>query len=375
MRSIDDKWVEPVDSNADVSASTGSSLTDLLRGKVSKKKKRFQQDGFDLDLTYVLPNIIAMGFPSEGLEATYRNPMPSVQRFFNKRHPDNYKLYNLCEERWYEKAKFDGRVSHYGFQDHNPCNFSLLLPIMQDIHAHLYPDGKLDPNRVAAIHCKAGKGRTGLIIVCWLLYSGLFPTYEPELALRFYAVKRTKNQKGVTISSQIRYAQYFARWLRMERGLARFPRVPERNPVLLQSIRLVGIPPSTRGKDVWFKLVQADGKYSSKGRLVPERRLAEDYILLSSGSGTGITPLDHDVTVHFYTGGMFDTTKLFAFWFNTRFIGMMDGGENNDKEVELDDGGTRTLVLSKAQLDKACKDVNHKLFLDTFRVELVFTSA
>jgi hypothetical protein len=70
----------------------GGSIADLLRAKVSKKKKRFQQEGFDLDLTYVLPNVIAMGFPSEGLEGTYRNNMVDVQRFFNKRHPDAYKL-------------------------------------------------------------------------------------------------------------------------------------------------------------------------------------------------------------------------------------------------------------------------------------------
>jgi len=182
---------------------------------------------------------------------------------------------------------------------------------------------------------------SGFIICCWLLYNRMFPTYDPSLALRFYAVKRTKNQKGVTIPSQIRYVIYFARWLRFERGLARFPAIPARNPVLLQTIRLLGIPRATTGKDVWFKLVQNDGtKYSSKGKAALERRLAEDYLLFQArdASGQGITALDADCNITFYCGGMFDTTKLFQFWFNTRMIGVLESAAregNSDAEQEV----------------------------------------
>ncbi len=44
----------------------------VVRSLVSKKKVRYTEEGFDLDLTYITPRIIAMGAPSEGSEAAYR---------------------------------------------------------------------------------------------------------------------------------------------------------------------------------------------------------------------------------------------------------------------------------------------------------------
>ena len=45
-------------------------LTNRVRKLVSLKKRRFVGDGVDLDLTYITPRVIAMGFPSEGAEAS-----------------------------------------------------------------------------------------------------------------------------------------------------------------------------------------------------------------------------------------------------------------------------------------------------------------
>ena len=72
-------------------------VTNVARGLVSKKKVRFQEDGYDLDLAYITEKIIAMGFPVEGdgLESKYRNPMEEVIRFMEDKHPGHYKVYNL----------------------------------------------------------------------------------------------------------------------------------------------------------------------------------------------------------------------------------------------------------------------------------------
>lgn len=50
-----------------------------LRAVVSGSRVRYTQNGFDLDLTYITPNLIAMGYPASGVEKTYRNDINEVR--------------------------------------------------------------------------------------------------------------------------------------------------------------------------------------------------------------------------------------------------------------------------------------------------------
>lgn len=175
-----------------------------IRQLVSKKKRRHKELGFDLDLSYITTRIIAMGFPSTGNEGIYRNHADHVTEFLRIKHGDKVKVYNLCSERDYPVSLFDGRVSKYPFDDHNPPPMQMFLPFCKDAKQWL----DSDPENVIAVHCKAGKGRTGVMICAYLLYVGEWDNADECMA--FYGFARTHNGKGVTIPSQIRFIRHFA---------------------------------------------------------------------------------------------------------------------------------------------------------------------
>lgn len=194
-----------------------------VRSLVSKNKRRTVLNAAEspcgaavnLDLVAVHPRVVAMGFPATGFEATFRNSGDDVKQYLDAKYGAKYWVYNLCCEaqHQYDAAFFYHRVSSYPFRDHTPCSLAMLLAFVTEAEQYLAQD----PANVVVLHCKAGKGRTGLFACCLLLR--LMPTDSSvasaseslaDRMIRYYGEQRTTNGKGLTIPSQIRTVRNFA---------------------------------------------------------------------------------------------------------------------------------------------------------------------
>lgn len=278
-----------------------------------------------------------MGFPATGLEGQYRNHMKDVKRFMKERHKDNFKVYNLCSEREYDPSEFEGRVSVFPFEDHQAPPFESILPFCQDVEQWLSENEE----NVCAIHCKAGKGRTGVMICAYLVYTGNYGSADQ--VLDYYAVQRTYDGKGVTIPSQARYVRYFADF--MERGKIRD------GSLFLQRIRLSRVPKNGCTPDFKISHISGTELFHYKTATGQKKKLRKFHY---SPTGEIVlecenAPVCGDIKIQFFN----KKKRIFHFWINTAFV---EGG---------------FLSIDRWGLDKL-KDKKCKKYPEDFCVQLYF---
>ena len=198
--------------------------------------------------------MIATSFPSSGFRSLYRNPIEKVAGFLDTKHPDRYKIYNLCSERTYETDHFHGRVERVMIDDHNVPSVKQMVEFAENVRDWLGED----PDNVIVVHCKGGKGRTGTMICVWLIESGVFSSAANSLD--YFGNRRTdtnvsKKFQGVETPSQSRYVGYYE-WVKNNSR-----ELPEETPVKITEILIKGMMymGAGDGSDFWLMIDQGRG--------------------------------------------------------------------------------------------------------------------
>jgi protein-tyrosine phosphatase len=283
-----------------------------LRQVVSQKRVRFQDKDFDLDLSYICPNVLAMGLPANGMDAMFRNNEQDVANMLNKFHPSSYMIYNLAQKK-YDYSLFENRVREWGWKDHHAPGLELLFKNVNDMCEFL----KQDIKNVVIVHCKAGKGRTGTSIAALLVYCGLYRT--PEEALKYFSYRRANTidpKGGVTIPSQKRYIKYFA-------DILAGRQTPNRNKYKINSISISGVP--MYDKKNGAKLVvhvmhdTVTEIYNGKKEQIKLEPVTHTYGTFQA-QGLQDTELDGDIMLRFANVGFFNEETRFRISFNTHMI-------------------------------------------------------
>uniref|UniRef100_A0A8C5LTX7 Phosphatidylinositol-3,4,5-trisphosphate 3-phosphatase n=1 Tax=Leptobrachium leishanense TaxID=445787 RepID=A0A8C5LTX7_9ANUR len=338
-------------------ASQKKELEKVTRRMVSENKRRYQKDGFDLDLTYVTDRIIAMSFPSSGKQSFYRNPIEEVARFLDLKHKDHYKIYNLCSEKGYDPKYFHYRVERIFIDDHNVPALADMLTFTASARAWMAQD----PKNIIAIHCKGGKGRTGTMVCTYLVDCDQFENAKESLD--YFGERRTDTSvstkfQGVETPSQSRYVCYYE-IMKNKYQL----QLPPQKTLRIRSIRIhsIGGVGKSNGSDLKVQIVS--------NKKVIFQCVCETQenckLFFDAGSNSTVISLEEcpiisgDIKIRFESNaGLpkgYDDCP-FYFWFNTSFT------ENN------------RLYLSKNELDNPHKEKSAKIYKSDFAVELNFES-
>eukprot|EP00092_Neocalanus_flemingeri_P006606 GFUD01007125.1.p1 GENE.GFUD01007125.1~~GFUD01007125.1.p1 ORF type:complete len:594 (-),score=150.38 GFUD01007125.1:72-1853(-) len=331
-------------------------LQTAARQLISQNKRRYQQDGFDLDLTYVTNRVIATSFPSSGMWSLYRNPIEKVAAFLDTKHPDRYKLFNLCSEKTYDTSFFHDRVERVMIDDHNVPSVEQMLSFANTVRDWLGEN----PDNVIVVHCKGGKGRTGTMICVWLIESGVFTS--AALSLDYFGNRRTDTNvstkfQGVETPSQSRYVGYYESVKNNNRQL------PAEVPVRLTEISITGVMFMGKGdgSDFWVEIDQGRGNTVFTANFGTQNNCKAAY---NSATDTLTVQMINCPVIRGDTRVLFQTSSRqvpknyekcpFYFWFHTGFV--KDG----------------KMVIKREELDNPHKSKTWHCFRESLAVDLRF---
>jgi hypothetical protein len=239
-------------------------------------------------------------------------------------HRDKYKMFNFCCEpgRGYDPKIFYGRVERYPFKDHNTPPLETMAAFANSAKYWL----DQDPQNVVNMHCKAGKGRAGLMCCVLLVRTGA--AKNAKEALELYDRKRVVNNKGLTVTSQRKFVIFYEAlwrkfWNSKDVDIGQIPGEPPESEKWK-------VPPQPELHLLGVELVNAIPKALTKIRIkVYQGTNFKPKLLYDSGKGhVGKLAFDCDcvikgnfkVLVQQPKGIFGKYKKLFELWHNTLFM-------------------------------------------------------
>ncbi len=148
----------------------------------------------------------------------YRNPTDHLVSFLDRKHGDDWAIFEFrAEGTGYPDSEVYNRIHHFPWPDHHPPPFAIVPNLMASMRNWIRrfddKEGSEDNQRrrIAVVHCKAGKGRSGTVATSYLISEEGWNRAE---ALQRFTERRMRVGfgQGVSIPSQLRYVGYVDRW-------------------------------------------------------------------------------------------------------------------------------------------------------------------
>lgn len=197
---------------------------DFVRSVILSPKRTVSGKNGVLDLSYITTRLIAAASPTDGeIRMTYRTPLYRLIDHLDRRHTAEstgyWHIWNLHAEGplYQVNEALTKYWSFRPFPDHNPPSLLLMHRIVTEIDCFL----EENPHNVALVHCHEGKGRTGTICCAYLMYESKARGIElsASSAREIYTEKRMRRffGSGVSAKCQIRYLDYWEKYLKLDR--------------------------------------------------------------------------------------------------------------------------------------------------------------
>lgn len=322
-----------------------------------KDSIRFCYDGFDIDLTYITSKILSMSFPSYNYFTTlYRNKLSDIYKFLQFRHNSHYKVYNLCQERQFSSQQVFEEQEYIPIPRSQPPSLKQILIFCTDAANFLLSN----PQNVVVVTSENGRGRTGVMICCLILYMKIIKNAKDSI--NYYGIMRSINNRGITVPSQMRYVHYFDKLIKKKGfstedtniDLNKFEEGTKRK-IIITKIRMFTIPLCSFFRKKCRPVFQIENGHSLYN--------SEDHIKIKEYTKDSVGIVDFNIKCFkangdiifkfFHRNKIGHDSLIFRICVNSYFF-----PENG------------ILTINKDMIDNACNDVTNEIFHKNFKIEL-----